>query len=108
MRKCQMHGNPIRPPNKATILQSIWTYVVKHDGKKKARNCCNGSILKCKGTEYVNTYSACASQTRMHLFTAIAAIKNYLILGADTTNANAQSPAPSNPTYMRINDQYVD
>eukprot|EP00957_Ditylum_brightwellii_P148639 11316494-Ditylum_brightwellii.AAC.1 len=98
----------LRPPNKATILRSIWTNVVKHDGKKKARNCCNGSILKCKGTKYANTYSAYASQTVMHLFTAIAAIKNYLILDANATNAYAQSPPPSKPTYMRINDQYAD
>eukprot|EP00957_Ditylum_brightwellii_P183895 14007603-Ditylum_brightwellii.AAC.1 len=44
----------------------------------------------------------------MRLFTAIAAIKNYLILGADATNAYAQSPPPSNPTYLRIDDQYAD
>eukprot|EP00957_Ditylum_brightwellii_P038606 2918476-Ditylum_brightwellii.AAC.1 len=108
MHKCQIYGNPVRPPNKATILQSIWTYVVKHDSKKKARNCCNGSILKRKGTKYVNTYSACASQSGMQLLTAIAAIKNYLIIGTDATNVYAQSPPPSNPTCMRINDQYAD
>eukprot|EP00957_Ditylum_brightwellii_P039677 3001681-Ditylum_brightwellii.AAC.1 len=108
MHKCQIYGNPIRPPNKATILQSICTYVVKHDSKKKARNCCNGSILKCKGTKYANTYSACASQTGICLFTAIAAIKNDLILGADATNAYAQSLPPSNPIYIRIDGQYAE
>ena len=43
----------------------------------------------------------------MHSFTAIAAIKNYLILGANATDAYAQSLPPSNPTFMRIDDQYA-
>eukprot|EP00957_Ditylum_brightwellii_P089055 6781787-Ditylum_brightwellii.AAC.2 len=95
MDKCNIYGEPIIPPKNATILRLIWTYVVKHDGCKKAHNWCNGSMLKRKGNDYANTYSACASQVGMHLFIAIAAIKNYLVIGADATNAYAQSFHPA-------------
>eukprot|EP00957_Ditylum_brightwellii_P037801 2859209-Ditylum_brightwellii.AAC.1 len=44
----------------------------------------------------------------MKLFTAIAAWNNYLIIGADATNAFAQSPPSTELTYMRIDDQYKD
>eukprot|EP00957_Ditylum_brightwellii_P108535 8278298-Ditylum_brightwellii.AAC.1 len=44
----------------------------------------------------------------MKLFTAIAAWNNYLIIGADATTAFAQSPPPTEPTYMRIDDQNAD
>eukprot|EP00957_Ditylum_brightwellii_P032537 2465371-Ditylum_brightwellii.AAC.1 len=108
MNKCNKYGEPILPPKNTTILCSIWTYVVKHDGRKKACNCCNGSVLKKKGNDYANTYSTYANQVGIRLFTSIVAIKNLLILGADETNAYAQSPPPSTPTFMRIDDQYDD
>ena len=44
----------------------------------------------------------------MKLFTAIAALCNYIIIGADATNAYAQSPPPTDPTFMHIDDQYAD
>eukprot|EP00957_Ditylum_brightwellii_P087530 6663386-Ditylum_brightwellii.AAC.1 len=86
----------------------IWNYTIKHDGRKKARNCCNGSVSKGKGVDYAYNYSSCVSQVGMKLLTAIAAWNNYLIIGADATNAFAQSPPPTEPTFMRIDYQYVD
>eukprot|EP00957_Ditylum_brightwellii_P145378 11070922-Ditylum_brightwellii.AAC.1 len=82
--------------------------MVKLDSRKKARNCCNGSVLKGKGVDYAHTYSSCTSQVGMKLFTAIAVLRNYIIIGADATNAYAQSPPPADPTLMHIDDQYAN
>eukprot|EP00957_Ditylum_brightwellii_P151538 11540886-Ditylum_brightwellii.AAC.2 len=81
---------------------------INHDGRKKARNCYNGSGLKGKGVDYAHRYSSCASQVGMKLFTAIADLGNYIIIGADATNAYTQSPSPTDSTFMRIDDQYAD
>eukprot|EP00957_Ditylum_brightwellii_P131031 9994724-Ditylum_brightwellii.AAC.1 len=103
-----MYGEPTYAPKGTKILHSVWIYMIKHDGRKKAHNCCNRSVLKGRGVDYAHTYLPCASQVGMELFTAIAAWNNYLIVGADATNAFAQSPPPTEPTYMRIDDQYMD
>ena len=42
------------------------------------------------------------------MFSAIAAQKNYIIVGADVTNAYAQSPPPKIPTFVRVDKQYID
>eukprot|EP00957_Ditylum_brightwellii_P171812 13079439-Ditylum_brightwellii.AAC.1 len=89
------------------ILQPMWTYMVKHDGRKKARNCCNGSVLKGKGIDYAHIYSSCASQIGIKLFTTIAALCSYIIIGTNATNAYAQSPPHTDPTFMCIDDQYA-
>ena len=44
----------------------------------------------------------------MRLFCAICADKNYLIGDGDVENTYAQSPAPEEPTYVCIDDQYAD
>eukprot|EP00957_Ditylum_brightwellii_P208421 15357356-Ditylum_brightwellii.AAC.1 len=49
MEDLEMYGKPTYAPKGAKILCSVWTYMIKHDGRKKARNCCNGSVLKGKG-----------------------------------------------------------
>eukprot|EP00957_Ditylum_brightwellii_P151073 11504037-Ditylum_brightwellii.AAC.1 len=72
MEELNMYDAPTYAPKGTKILQPIWTYMVKHDGRKKARNCCNGSVLKGKGVDYAHTYLLCASQVGMKQFTAIA------------------------------------
>eukprot|EP00957_Ditylum_brightwellii_P099281 7562498-Ditylum_brightwellii.AAC.1 len=108
MEDLEMYGEPTYAPKGAKSMCSICTYMIKHDGRKKAGNCCSGSVLKGKGVDYAHTYSSCASQVGMKLFTAIAAWNNYFIIGADATNSFAQSPPPTEPTYMRIGDHYAD
>eukprot|EP00957_Ditylum_brightwellii_P117918 8994529-Ditylum_brightwellii.AAC.1 len=44
----------------------------------------------------------------MKLFIAIATLRNYIIIGADATNAYTQSPPPTDPTFMCIDGQYAD
>ena len=55
-------------------------YLIKNDGRKKAKNGCNGSVLKGRGVDYAQTYSSCASQVGMKIFTAIAALTKYIIM----------------------------
>ena len=108
MEKCKMYGEPIPRPKEGTFLRQIWTYVVKNNGTKKARNCCNGSKLKGKGVKYAKHYAASVSQQGMKLFVALAAHFGYIILAADATNAFAQSPAPDDQTYVFVDEQYRD
>eukprot|EP00957_Ditylum_brightwellii_P002207 169793-Ditylum_brightwellii.AAC.1 len=42
------------------------------------------------------------------MFTAIAVLKNYIIVGADVTNAYAQSPPLKIPTFIRVDKQCID
>eukprot|EP00957_Ditylum_brightwellii_P028455 2148554-Ditylum_brightwellii.AAC.1 len=49
MEELHVYRKPIYAPKGANMLQPVWTYLIKHDGHKKARHGCNGSILKGKG-----------------------------------------------------------
>ncbi len=62
---------------------------IKHCGKKKARNCCNGRPLKKYGVDAACHFAACITQTGMKLFTAISAMKNCIMVGADALKAYA-------------------
>eukprot|EP00957_Ditylum_brightwellii_P169197 12878492-Ditylum_brightwellii.AAC.1 len=108
MEELNMYDAPTYAQKGTKILRPVWTYMVKHDGRKKARNCCNGSVLKGKGVEYEHTYASRASQIGMKLFTTIASLHNYIIIGTNATNAYVQSPPPTEPTFMCIDDQYAD
>lgn len=110
MRDAKMFGRPQKRPPNAVVLRSVWTYTVKHDGRKKARTCCDGSILRSPTLKYAQQcYSACISQTGMKLFFACLAIRNWIALGADATNAYAQTDIPSDdPQYIAVDRQMVD
>lgn len=102
----QMYGKPIKLPDGAVVMKSLWTYVVKADGRKKARQVCNGSPRFVQGSLFRNKYSGCIEQIGFRLFIALAALNNYIIVGLDATNAFANSPPPSQSTYMEIDTQY--
>eukprot|EP00957_Ditylum_brightwellii_P095225 7252884-Ditylum_brightwellii.AAC.1 len=108
MEDLNMHDARTYAPKGTKILQPVWTCMIKHDSRKKARNYCNGSVLKGKGVDYAHTYLSCTSQDDMKLFTAIAALHDYLLIGADATNAYAQSPSPTDLSSVCIDDQYAD
>jgi hypothetical protein len=65
MEKDMMYGPPCKPPAGDIVLQQVWTYTVKYEGTLKARNCCDGSVLKGRGTEFSQHYTACISQQGM-------------------------------------------
>jgi hypothetical protein len=105
MDKDGMYGPPCRPPADAIVLRQVWTYNVKYEGNLKARNCCDGSVLKGRGIEYTRHYTACISQQGMIIFWAITALRGWVAIGADAVNAFAQSPPPSEPTFLLIDAQ---
>jgi hypothetical protein len=97
MDDIHMFGIPLKRsylPADAVVLSTVWNYSVKMNGDFKARTCCDGSHLKTKGILYVEHYATCISQCGMRIFSAICAIKNYVVLGADAINTYAQSPPP--------------
>jgi hypothetical protein len=105
MDKDGMYGPPCRPPADAIVLRQVWTYNVKYEGTLKARNCCDGSVRKGRGIEYARHYTACISQQGMRIFWAITALRGWVAIGADAVNALAQSPPPSEPTFVLIDAQ---
>lgn len=55
-----MYGEPCLPPKGAIILRQHWMYTIKGDGRRKARNCCDGSrraAPRLRAT--AQTYASC-------------------------------------------------
>jgi hypothetical protein len=44
----------------------------------------------------------------MRLFFALSTAMSFVVKGADYTNAYAKPPSPKQPTYVRIDDAFVD
>lgn len=58
-----MFGDPCPRPKKSVVLRSIWTYILKKDGTKKARNCGDGRPLRDDHFRRLESiYTACVSQ----------------------------------------------
>ena len=87
-------------PNGSNLLSLIWTYMVKDDGRQKTQCICNGSKNMRGSVTMAKTYASALKQTGARLFWSACALRNYLIIGADTANAFAESPPPKAPLYM--------
>ena len=99
-------GEPTACPQGANLLPLLWTYLIKDDGTKKARCCCNGSA-KMRGTvTLAETYAASLEQTGARIFWAATALNNFITIGADASNAFAEAPPPKAQLYVRIDNQY--
>ena len=95
-------------PKGANLLSLCWVYLIKLDGlnTKKSRCVCNGSP-KFRGTvTLAETYASSLDQTGAKMFWASAAINNFIVLGADASNAFAEAPPPKAPLYVRIDDNF--
>ena len=95
-------------PKGANLLSLCWVYLIKLDGfnTKKARCVCNGSP-RFRGTvTLAETYASALDQTGAKMFWASVAINNYVVLGADASNAFAEAPPPKAPLYVRIDENY--
>jgi transposase InsO family protein len=109
MQKQGMYGEPVAPPEGAIVLRPHWTYSFKSDGTRKARNCCDGSKRAAPMLHgAAKTYASCVEQPCMRLYFALCAVSGMSIYGADATNAFANSPPPSVPTFVMIDDAYWD
>ncbi len=101
-------GKPQKLPKGANLLRLLWVYVLKDDGTRKARCVCNGAPNMAGSVTLAQTYAAALDQTGARLFWAKAALDNFIILGADASNAFAEAPAPVAPLYVRVDQQYRD
>ena len=99
-------GPPQALPEGSNVLNLLWTYIIKDDGRKKARCVCNGS-RRMRGTvTLAETYAASLEQTGSRIFWALTALYNFVCLGADAANAFAEAPAPVAPLYVRIDEPF--
>ena len=107
--KQEMFGPPGSIPsdeNEYSILPMIWVYLIKTDGRKKARCVANGAP-HLKGTiTLAATYAACLDQSANRLFWSFVAIKCKQVFGADAQNAFAEAPPPTTPLYLKIDDAF--
>ena len=102
----KMFGNPCPLPPNANVLNLLWDYRVKDDGTHKARMVCNGRPSNKNTVIFGYTYAKSLDHVGSRTFWAIAASKNYIVLGADASNAFAEADAPKHPLYVRVNQPY--
>ena len=93
-------------PKGSNLLSLIWTYLVKDDGRRKARCVCNGSKNMRGSVTMAETYTSALEQTGAQIFWSACALQNYIIIGADAANAFAEAPPPKAPLYVRVDKQY--
>jgi len=110
-----MFGEPCSRPTdpNAVILPFVWTYVHKidpltNDTVEKARATCNGGKRHGKAVTIAETYAACVEQPAQRLYWALVAALNLTAIGCDVGNAFAEAPAPTQPFYMHIDEQFRD
>jgi hypothetical protein len=108
MKKDGMYGSPCVAPRGSIMLRTVWTYYVKWDGTLKSRSCCYGSVLKGRGIAYAQHYIAFISQPGMRIFWSILAIRGWIAVGADATNAFSQAYPHKEPTFVSIDDQMAE
>jgi Reverse transcriptase (RNA-dependent DNA polymerase)./Integrase core domain. len=104
-----MFGKPCPRPRNAIVLRSIWSYSLKRDGTRKARNCGDGRPLRddhCRRLESV--YTACVSQVGVKIFFALSALLNYVIFDLDAVNAFGQAGKIFQTVYLEVDQQYRD
>ena len=106
-----MFGDPVDRatlPKDAIILRPHWNYLVKRNGIRRSRMCCNGSKKAAPQLHAVaSTWSSCVELPVQRMFMAIAAHLNLPIYGADCIDAYAHADAPSD-TYLTIDEAYSD
>ena len=91
----EMFSKPTTLPNNKedyNILPMIWNYLIKKDGKKKARCVADGSGKQAGTISLDHTYAACLDQSRAKMFWGLIALKNLKAFGADCSNAFAEAP----------------
>jgi dUTP pyrophosphatase len=99
-------GEPCELPKDANVLNLLWCYDIKTDGRLKARMVCNGKPSNKNTAIFGYTYAKSLDHVGSRIFWAAAASKNFVVRGADASNAFAEADAPKIPLYVRVNDQY--
>jgi hypothetical protein len=108
MAKQDMYGTPVTPHPLAVILRQHWNYLIKKDGRRKARQCCDGSKRAAPQLQNAErTHASCVAQPGLRLFLSLAASLGMIVYFLDATNAYANSPAPKTPTFVYIDANYA-
>ena len=103
--KQKTFGPPQPYPIGANLLNLLWTYLIKDTGTKKARCVCNGSPQM--GTVTLGeTFAAALDQVGARIFWAVVALYNFIVFGADVSNAFAEAPPPVAPLYVTIDKPF--
>ena len=105
-RDQDMFEPPEPRPRGVNLLNMLWCYLVKDDGRRKARCVCNGSKHMRGTVTLAETYAASLDQTASRVFWAATAINNFVTIGADAANAFAEAPPPVAPLYVYVDEQY--
>jgi len=95
------------PGSCLNILRIHWTFAIKDDGTRKVCTTMDGS--KCAAPWLrvaIKTYALCVGQSSMKLFFTISATTNKIVIIADTMNAYQQSPPPTKPCFLEIDEAY--
>uniref|UniRef100_A0A7S4EK56 Uncharacterized protein n=1 Tax=Pseudo-nitzschia australis TaxID=44445 RepID=A0A7S4EK56_9STRA len=104
-----MFSNPTPLPHKAILLQPHWNYVIQKSGKHQSRNCCDRSKHAAPLLhDIASTYSSCVEQPIQRLFFALTALMIYNLYAGDAKDAHAHSPPPDTPTYVALDNPFVD
>jgi hypothetical protein len=82
--------------------------IIKPCGTRKARMYGDGSKRDAPELRFAQTYASCIDQPCMRLFFALSAAMSFVVMGADCTNTYANSPSPTQATYVRIDDAYAN
>jgi Reverse transcriptase (RNA-dependent DNA polymerase) len=103
-----MYGDPCILPKGGIVVRLLWNYIVKDEGKRRSRNCCDGSKRAATRLHnLVNTYSSCIGIPIYRLFSALSTALGYTQYGGDARDAYTHSPPPSVPCFARIDDAYA-
>lgn len=103
----KMFGKPCPLPPGANVLDLLWTYLIKDDGRLKARCVCNGKHYK-KNDIFGYTYAKMLDHSAERIFWATTATKNFIVRGADASNAFAEAGPPKIPLYIRVDTPYKE
>ena len=99
-------GLSCKLPIGTNVLDLLWTYLIKTDSTLKARMVCNGQPLNKNTIIFSYTFAKMLDHVGSRIFWAICATKNYIVCGADASNAFAEASAPKIPLYVRIDTPY--
>jgi hypothetical protein len=104
-----MFGDPISPPPDAILLRPQWAGRVKLDGTRRLRLCADGSPRAAPALHAnVETFASCLEHPVLRLFFALAAADNLIVYGGDARDAFAHSPGPTVPTFLRLDDAFIE
>ena len=90
-------GLPCELPIGANVLDLLWTYIIKTDGTLKSRCVCNGQPFNRNTVIFGYTFAKMLDHVGSRIFWAACATKNFIVRGADASNAFAEAAAPKIP-----------